>query len=302
MKENEIKEQKKNEDKPANISAFQKIREENEKNQKQLEEKQQELLQELEQREKQRREAYEKKLIEEKKELMRLKQGVIEESELIPDEEEEHEIKMTPWAKIKSFFYLNKWWLGLACFAVLLGGYLIHDLASRPHPDMVVLLIGKYPSIGENSSLSDYVASFADDFNKNGKTEVDVYYIDTDEEGSYSNYAKGSDTKLSAELQIADAVMVIADTEFNKLINPDEVFIDLSEMYNDNEHVSGRFFRLKGTDFAKNIGVSEDSVNYDTYIAVRAPKRVMYASAEEMQETFDKDMPVIDKIIQDLSK
>lgn len=302
MKENEKNEQDKDEKISPTKSVFQAMREENEKRQKQLEEEQQELQRQLEVREKQRREAYEKRLIEEKKELMRLKQGVIEDSELIPEKEEEEEVKLSLWGKFKSFLYLNKWWLGLACFCIFLGGFLIHDFLSRPRPDMVVLLIGKYPSVGENSYLSDYVASFADDFNNNGKTEVDVYYIETEAEGSYANYANGSDTKLTTEMQINDAVMVIADSNFTSMIESDEVFIDLSELFPDNEHVKGKFFMLKDTDIAKHIGVSADSIHDDTYIAVRAPKRVMYASEKEMQETYDKDMPVIQKVIEDLSK
>lgn len=302
MKENENNKQEKKEQVSDNKSVFQRIREENERNQKHLEEEQEKLLKQAELREKQRREAYEKKLAEERKELMRLKQGVIDESELIPEDEKEEEIQLTFWGKVKSFIYLNKWWMGLACFFVFLGGYLIHDYMRKPRPDMVVLLIGQYPSIGENSYLSDYVASFADDFNNNGKTEVEVYYIDMAEDGSYANYATGADTKLTTEMQIADAVMVIADKEFTDLIEPENVFVDLSEMYPGNDNVRGTFFMLKDTDFAKHIGVSGDSVRDDTYIAVRAPKRVMYASVEDMQKTYDKDMPVIQQIIEDLSK
>lgn len=283
-------------------SVFQNLREENEKRQKQLEQQQEELQKQVELREKQRREAYEKRIQQERLELMRMKQGLIEESSLIPEEEEEEEIKMSLWARFRSFIYLNKWWLGLACFVVFLGVFLIRDYMSRPRPDMVVLLIGKYGAIGESENLSEYVKSFADDFNGNGKTEVEVYYIDYDSKEDYANYANGSDTKLTTEMQIADAVMVISDHDFSGMVVPDEVFVDLSSLFPDNEHIDKQFFYLKDTDFADRVGVDRSKIKDDTFIAVRAPKRVMYASKDEMQETYNKDMPVIEKIIDDLSK
>ena len=278
------------------------LREENMKKKQDDEQQKLEIQKQLELREKQRREAYDKRIIEEKKELMRLKQGVIEESSLIPENEDETEIRLSLWGKIKNFLQHNKWWLGLACFAVLLGGYLVHDILTKPRPDMIVLLIGKYPSIAEAEYLSDYVESFADDFNGNGKTEAEVYYIDYNSENDYANYVNGSDTKLTTEMQIADAVMVIADKNFTDMIEAENVFVDLSELFPDNEHIDKQFFYLKDTDFAKHVCAAKSDIHDDTYIAVRAPKRLLYADADDMQKTYDKDMPVIRKIIEDLSK
>lgn len=283
-------------------SALQVAREEHERRQQEIEEQQQELQKQAQLREKQKREAYEKKLMEEKKELMRLKQGVIEESDLIPEDKPEEEIKLTFWGKVRNFFYHNKWWLGIFCFMGFLAGYLVYDLINKPRPDMVVLLVGHYPSVGENSYLSDYFQSFAEDFNNNGKTEVDVYYIDYEKDGGYANYANGADTKLTTEMQIADAVILIADDSFNDLIDEDEILVDLSEMYPENEHIKKQFFYVKDTDFAKHIGVPKSDIPDDMYIALRAPKRLMYADVEDMQETYDKDMPVLKKVIDDLSK
>ena len=79
------------------------LREENMKKKQDDEQQKLELQKQLELREKQRREAYDKRIIEEKKELMRLKQGVIEESSLIPENEDETEISLSLWGKIKNF-------------------------------------------------------------------------------------------------------------------------------------------------------------------------------------------------------
>lgn len=299
MKEN--KEKDSGEKIDAKKGVFQSLKEEQQKKQQEIEDQQLELQKQVQMREKQKREEYEKKLMEERRELMRLKQGVIEESELIPEDEPEEEIKLTVWGKIKNFFYHNKWWLGLACFVVLLGVYLIVDIINKPRPDMVVLLIGEYPSVGQNSYLSDYIGSFAEDFNGNGKTEVDVYYIDYQKDGGYANYANGADTKLTTEMQIGDAVIIIAGDAFKELIE-DDILVDLSEMYPDNSHVKDRYFYLKDTDFAKHIGVAKSDIPEDMYIALRTPKKLMYSDTDDMQETYDKDLPVFQKLIEDLSK
>ena len=283
-------------------SIFQLAKEENQKKQEELEKEKQEIQKQAQLREKQKREAYEKRLMEEKRELMRLKQGVIEESELIPENETEEEIKLTPLGKVKNFLYLNKWWLGLGFLAAFLVCFLTYDLLNKPHPDMVVLLIGNYPSIGNDSYMADYFKSFADDFDGNGETEVEVHYIEYDKDGGYANYASGADTKLTTEMQTANAVIIVAGNDFRQLINEEETLVDLSKLYPDNPNVSDYYFYLKDTEFAKHIGVNTDAVKDDMYIAVRTPKKMTFSDEDEMQETYDKDFPVFEKVIADLSK
>ena len=147
--------------------------------QKQLEEQarqQAELEHRLKEREKKKQEAYERKILEEKKELIRLKQGIIEESEIIP-EEHEAAVIMSPWKKFTNFIYHNKWWLGIGILLAAIAVFLIHDLVTKPNPDIIVLVICDNYAVGEESSLQEYVESFTDDFNGNGKVLASVYYI-----------------------------------------------------------------------------------------------------------------------------
>lgn len=292
--------EKKEEKQKKNI--FQAAREEQKKKQEELEQQQEEIEKQMQLREKQKREAYEKKIMEEKRELMRLKQGVIEESELIPENVTEEEVKLTFFGKIKNFFYLNKWWLGIGTIAAFLVCFLVYDFINKPRPDMVVLLIGNYPAIGESSGVAEYFQTFADDFNGNGKTEVSVNYINYNSDGGYDNYNTGADTKLTTAMQTAEAVIIIADDSFKQLIDEQNTLVDLSELYPDNSHVSKYYFYLKDTDFAKHIGAAKSDVPDDMYISIRFPKRMTYSKVDEMQETYDKDFPVFEKIIADLSK
>lgn len=272
--------------------------------QKQREAEQEAMQAEIErkhaQREKEKREAYEKKLQDEKIELMRMKQGLIEESETIHEEKEE-EIQLTFWKKIGNFFYHNKWWLGLAVFFVALGSYLTYDLLTKPRPDMVILMLCDNATVGNSAYLESYFTDFGEDSNKNGKTEVAVYYIPYSDD-EYTNYQNGVTTKLTNYLNSDDAVMVIGNEKtVTDLLIPDDSLVDLSTMFPDNPKVDKYFFYLKDTDFAEKIGVPKNCITDDMFFALRKPQDLRNASAKEIQKTYDKDIETFKRIINDLS-
>ena len=70
------------------------------------------------------REEYAKELTEEKIDLIRLKQGVITESDKVFRAEEPQK-QYTLWQKIGNWFYHSKWWLGIAVFVVLVAAFLV---------------------------------------------------------------------------------------------------------------------------------------------------------------------------------
>ena len=282
-------------------SVFQVNKEMHQKRQEELEARQEELRRQHAQREKEKQEAYEKKLLDEKIELMRLKQGIIEESETIHEEKEE-EIKLTFGKKISNFFYHNKWWLGLAVFFVFLGSYLIYDIVTKPRPDMVILMLCDNATVGNSVYLEEYFTEFGEDSNKNGKTEVAVYYIPYGDD-DYTNYQSGVTNKLTTYLNNEEGIMIIGNekTVTDLIVTPEELLVDLSTLYPDNPHVDKYFFYLKDTDFAEKLGVPKGAITDDMFFALRKPKDVLNASQAEMQETYDKDIATIDRIINDLT-
>ena len=281
-------------------SVFQVNREMHEQKLAELEEKQKELERQAQEREKKKREAYERRILEEKKELIRLKQGLIEESETI-HEEHEDEPKLSFWKKIGNFFYHNKWWLGIGTFFAVVAVFLIYNFISKPRPDVTILVIGEYDSVGYAENLDDYIASFAEDFNDNGKTEVEVYYIPYTKD-EYKNYANGVDGKLMSQLQTADSVIVIGGASITDILEPENVFTDLSEIYPDNPHVKDYYFYLKDTDFAERIGADKADLDDSLFLAIRIPQKLLYSDYKDMKETYDKDFEVFDRIIADLSE
>lgn len=268
---------------------------------KEMREKQEmEMRKQAELRQRQKQEEYDKKIREERIELMRLKQGVIEESETIHEEHPE-EIKLSFWKKITNFFYHNKWWLFLAVFFVALASYLAYTYIMRPNPDMIVLVLCDNDAIGNSAQFEDYLETFAEDFNGNGEVKVSTYYIPYSD-NSYSNYQTGNETKLTTEMQSADAVIVVGGSNINPVLDPENTLVNLSEIYPDNIQVRSYGFFLKNTEFAERIGIDPEEITNDLYIGIRKPRNLLYSDEEEMQATYDRDFPILEKIIEDLSK
>ena len=261
-----------------------------------------EMEQNIARREKEKREAYEKKIQEERIELMRMKQGVLDEAEATIHEEKEEEIKLTFKQKITNFFYHNKWWLGLGVFFTALAVFLTVDLLKKPNPDMTILMLCENYSVGNSVYLEDYFSQFAEDFNGNGKVLASVYYIPyTDDE--VANYTSGVTGKLSAYLSSSDSVMIIGNKKtVTDLLDPKDTLVDLSKIYPDDPHVKEYFYYIKDTDFAEKIGVSPDCITSDMFFAIRNPVDPVSGVKAKLKKTYDKDFPVFDRIIKSLSE
>ena len=281
-------------------SVFETSKEMQEKAEEELRLKREEAQKKYELKRKRAAEARDKRLEEERLELLRLKTGVIEESETIREEPEE-EIKPTFPQKIGNFLYHNKWWLGIGCVIAFIGGFLVYDHITTPRPDMIVLLIGENTALGEEDGLKEYLSQFTNDNNKNGKKLTSVYYIPyTGVERD--DFINSVPQQLSTELQNSDALVIISNSKLADVITLETNLVDLSELYPGNEHVDKYKFMLSGTDFTEKVGVPEASVSDDWFIAIRKPQDLLYSKKKNMQETYDKDISAFDAIVNDLSE
>ncbi len=290
------------EDKKLDIqkSVFQVNKELRQQQENELKKQQEEIERQYAEREKKKREEYEKQLQNERIELMRMKQGLIDESETIKEEQPE-EIKLSFPKKIGNFFFHNKWWLGIGAFFVFLISFLLYDLLSKPNPDMVILMLCPNESVSSSVYLESYFSELGVDSNKNGKVLVSVYYIPYSDD-EYQNYTKGVTNKLTTFLNNADGVVIIGDkTTVTDLLVPEDSLVDLSKIYPDNPHVKDYYFYLKDTAFAQRLGIPDSEIPDDMYFAIRKPKDIINSSKEDMQETYDKDFPVFDNIVNDLT-
>ncbi len=272
------------------------IAREMEAQQQKLAEEQRELAR---QKEAEQRRNYEEQLRQERLELMRLKQGVIEESETIHEEKPE-EKHYTIGQKIGNFFYHNKWWMGIAAFFVFVVGFLTYSQLTQVHPDMIVLLVADddyfYAVCGEQ--IEHLFEQYIEDENEDGKVKVTVYYIPSSDAKAQTDGFTGNAQKLYTEFQIGEAVLVISDDEADKRIVPEDTLYDLEADFGQYQETEQMRFRLAGTDFAKDVGWTDEPLDDDFYIGIRSVRKTM-DSEEKMQEVFDISYPALKAFIQD---
>ena len=229
---------------------------------------------------------------------MRLKQGIITESDTIYEEKEEKP-KLSFWKKISNFLYHNKWWLGITVFIAGIFVFLIVDFVTKERPDMIVLLLTDDAEMQSHTQqLEEYLEQFTDDENGDGKVHVDVYPIPVSENINDMDYYTGNATKLSAEFQMGEAVMLFTDTRANDYIMASETLTDLSEKYPGHENIQKDGYYLRHTDFATKIDYP-GNVDRDLAISLRKPVKTS-DSKEKMQETYDVAEKVFLRIMDDL--
>lgn len=274
---------------------FLQIAQEMEQQQQRLAEEQQERLR---QKREEEREIYEEQLRRERLELIRLKQGVIDESETIHEEHEEQR-KYTFGERVSNFLYHNKWWMGIAAFFAFTVGFLIYQTATTVHPDMIVLLVVHDDLLNAscNEQIGDLFAQYIDDVNGDGKVVCDVYYIPASDDTAMRDGYTGDRTKLFAEFQTGEACLVISDEGADQFIVPDRTMTDLEEDFGEYQETQGVRFYLSDTKFAEDIGWTESKLDKDIYIGIRSVRETM-DSEEMMQETFDVSYPALRKFIE----
>ncbi|MBQ8514262.1 MAG: hypothetical protein IJ496_02590 [Ruminococcus sp.] len=278
------------------LETVREIDEKERQREEELEEKRQQILEE---RRKKEKEAYEKKIREERIELMRLKQGVITESEIIHEEKEEKP-RLSVWKKITNFLYHSKWWLGITVFLVGVFGYMIVDYILQVRPDMIVMVLTDDANLQLSSkALSEYFEQYIEDYNEDGKVTVDIYPIPVNDDTSVSDYYTGNMTKLSSQFQLADSIMVITDAVADEVVLADETMVNLEELFPENKNVRGTGFYLRNTDFTEQIGSPELVLDRDICVSLRKVVRT-FDSEEEMQENYDIAYGVLEKMMEDL--
>lgn len=247
------------------------------------------------------REKYGEQLEADKRELIRLKQGIASDSDTIFEEKQEKR-HYTLRQRIGNFFYHNKWWLGIAAFFAVVIGVLIYDDVTTVEPDMIILQLSADSELAlRTEGTAQYFEQFVPDLNGDGQVKVAVYCIPvTNDPNNSTNYYNGDSSKLVVEMQSSSAMLVLADSACKDTIMPEQTFQDLSQQFSDNPLVSGYSFDLTKTDFLKKIGY-EGELD-DLYLGIRKVQKLMFATEEKMQASYDQAFPVLEQVISDLSK
>ena len=246
------------------------------------------------------REEYAKELAEEKVDLIRLRQGVIDGSDKI-FREEETEKKYTVWQKIGNWIYHSKWWLGIASFCVIVCAFLIYDWVTREKPDLQFMLLTDHAQLySESGNLEAWMQTMCPDYNGNGEVLVRSVYIPVSKATMEmsGNYSASYHTQLLVQFQSCACMLVLTDPEAESYLSPEDMFVNLEELYPDCSFAEGRCLLLDNTNFAELAGLSEP-LHPGSYLALRIPAENM-DSQEDNQAAYEKAKTLLDAIVASL--
>ena len=254
-----------------------------------------------------KREEYVKKLNEERLALLKAKQGITDvDIEEIIREEKMPDEKLTFSQKVSSFIYLNKWWLGIAACCAVVFGIIVFDLLTRKNPDLTILLLTDEISYySKSSEISKVFGEYVGDVNGDGKVIVDINYIPiSGRDDENPTEVQGdpymlNQQKLYTEMQTGIGVIVIADSNADEYLDPENTLLNLDELFPENEHVNKYGFYIKGTDFAKKIS-DDNGISDNVYIGIREPKAGM-DNEKRIRKNFDIAYSALEKLIKDMS-
>lgn len=236
-----------------------------------------------------------------KRELLKLKQGLIEDSDIIKKEEPE-KIKLHGKKAIENFFYHNKVTVLMVCFFTIMAGFFIYEAVSKKNSDIDFLLLAATEeaaiiAVLFDEQLGQALGLFTPNFDGNSYVYARPLPINMWGEIN-AEMIMANQTRLFAELRGGQTRIVIGDrASFERLSSEqydfNELFVNLEKLYTRSSVreriVDEIFYKLKGSALAKEAGIDEYCPE-DMYIAVlfiNDGSSVQQRSQERALEVFD---------------
>lgn len=244
----------------------------------------------------------------EKRELLKLKQGIIDDSEIIQKDvhEESEKPKGIKW--LENFMYRNKFYVLFGAFLIIAGVIMTYQLLNREASDMTVLLVTsdveKTPGIYQKvKDIETGLEQYCPDYDGNGNVHVDVYFIDLTKTADMnfvnSNSAKfyGEIERGVAELFICDnGIFAVGDESEEAANNFNGMFLDIGKITEDSKYDGMKTVRLKDTPLAKDAKW-ESSCPEALGICVRQEEPGMISYSEKALENNRKAQEVLRNIL-----
>lgn len=288
------------------VSVLENMRRINEKQHREELEAEAEREKERAEKERLERERYEKKLERDRIELMKLKQGIISDED-IPHEAEPVK-EYTAWEKIGNFFYHNKMPLIVGAVIVLLAVFLIRDVVTNKKPDVSIMIMASDSELDfRTGDIEKLLEPYCEDFNGDGEVYVRVSYLPAvysdDNLDAYFN--QSAQTKLMAEFQSGDSIIVIADANTCHTVgidtvsengNPvDPILVDMRTIYPDDENCIELGYMLSGTDFAEDIKYT--AMSDSLFIGFRLPREALGVNMEKFTANYNNALKLWDNYL-----
>lgn len=288
------------------VSVLENMRRINEKQHREELEAEAEREKERAEKERLERERYEKKLERDRIELMKLKQGIISDED-IPHEAEPIK-EYTAWEKIGNFFYHNKMPLIVGAVIVLLAVFLIRDVVTNKKPDVAIMIMASDSELDfRTGDIEKLLEPYCEDFNGDGEVYVRVSYLPAvysdDNLDAYFN--QSAQTKLMAEFQSGDSIIVIADADTCHTVgidtvsengNPvDPILVDMRTIYPDDENCIELGYMLSGTSFAEDIKYT--AMSDSLFIGFRLPREALGVNMEKFTANYNNALKLWDNYL-----
>lgn len=288
------------------VSVLENMRRINEKQHREELEAEAEREKERAEKERLERERYEKKLERDRIELMKLKQGIISDED-IPHEAEPVK-EYTAWEKIGNFFYHNKMPLIVGAVIVLLAVFLIRDVVTNKKPDVSIMIMASDTELDfRTGDIEKLLEPYCEDFNGDGEVYVRVSYLPAvysdDNLDAYFN--QSAQTKLMAEFQSGDSIIVIADADTCHTVgidtvsengNPvDPILVDMRTIYPDDENCIELGYMLSGTNFAEDIKYT--AMSDSLFIGFRLPREALGVNMEKFTANYNNALKLWDNYL-----
>ncbi len=264
---------------------------------------QKELI-EYNERKEQERKDYEKQLDSEKIELVKLKSGVIDESEIIKEEAPEV-IKLSKMEWLKNFWWHNKIIIILIIFAIAVVSYITYDSLTRVKPDIKVMMTVNNGLVNRTEEVSDYFERFCPDINGDGEVNVQILSAPlTDNTDDYVQIQQYQEVYL-ANMQTGEVIFILTDDKTDGDIysenESDNLLSDVSTDFEGNEFVTNKGLTLKG-DYIEDVFKYHTNYPQDIYLGMRAPLKTLKDSKKDMQENYDKAYEIFKAMAEDIKK
>ena len=288
------------------VSVLENMRRINEKQHREELEAEAEREKERAEKERLERERYEKKLGRDRIELMKLKQGIISDED-IPHEAEPVK-EYTAWEKMGNFFYHNKMPLIVGAVIVLLAVFLIRDVVTNKKPDVSIMIMASDSELDfRTGDIEKLLEPYCEDFNGDGEVYVRVSYLPAvysdDNLDAYFN--QSAQTKLMAEFQSGDSIIVIADADTCHTVgidtvsengNPvDPILVDMRTIYPDDENCIELGYMLSGTSFAEDIKYT--AMSDSLFIGFRLPREALGVNMEKFTANYNNALKLWDNYL-----
>lgn len=266
--------------------------------QRAVEEAEKKALEEREEQERIDRKRREQQNARDRIELMKLKSGVIEESETIKEEHAEKRV-LTRKEKISNFWYHNKFMILFFGFIFAVIAYITISELLRVRPDITVMMIADNGLQYRQEELENFFEKYVDDLNDDGKVKVSVMIIPLNNNNLNDQGQQANQTKFMAQIQIPDNIMVLTDSNIEKGLV--EIFKkDLSKDFPGNKYIDEMGLSLNFGFLAQDLKF--ENMPYDIHLSLREPTETFRDKKEVMDENYRTAFVIFKRITEDLTK